>query len=120
LTVLLIFVGIITGIVSRHWLWIDGYLIQRTSDTTRQLAVAIGAAITGLVAIVFSLTLFTVQQAAQKGTASIYEEFSRDAWLWVIYGAFGLFAISCFFLALLPMGHNFVTVVLPAKTGQPT
>jgi len=35
---------------------------------TRRLALSLGAAITGLVAITFSLTLFTVQQAANKGT----------------------------------------------------
>src|ERR1700734_4427839 len=98
-------------VVWRHWAKFDCYLLEYGQDVTRQLAIAIGAAITGLVAIVFSLTLFAIQRAADKGTPAIFEEFSRDSWLWLIYWALVLITVTCFGLSLLPISHTSVTLV---------
>jgi uncharacterized membrane protein len=110
-------VGYSTALISaavvlwKYWDELDCYLLAFGQDATRQLAIAIGAAITGLVAIVFSLTLFTVQRAADKGTPTIFEEFARDLWLWIIYWLLALSAVACFILGLFPIRHSSVTLV---------
>lgn len=98
-------------ILWQYWSQLDGYLLEYGQDVTRQLAIAIGTAITGLVAIVFSLTLFTVQRAADKGTPRIFKEFSRDLWLWLVYWALALIAVACFLAGLLPVRHTAITFV---------
>lgn len=64
------------------------------------LFIAIGAAIVGVIAITFSLSLFAVQQAADKHTPSILQGFLKDKTnrniFWCIVGialAFFLFAV---------------------------
>jgi hypothetical protein len=78
---------------------------------TRRLALSLGAAITGLVAITFSLTLFTVQQAANKGTVTMLEELAHDKELWATYFFLTFFAVVCFFLLFLPLGRHYQTAV---------
>jgi len=78
---------------------------------TRRLALSLGAAITGLVAITFSLTLFTVQQAANKGTVTMLEELAHDKGLWATYSLLTFFAVACFFLLFFPLSRYYQTSV---------
>lgn len=105
-------IGVILGMVWGSWARIDTYLTTNSFAVIPQLSIAIGAAIAGLLAIVFSLTLFTVQQASDRGTPTIFREFSRDPGLWAIYFALAVFAVLCFAAALLPMRTNFVTIAV--------
>ena len=103
--------SILSILLYRYWGSLDSYLLSQQSDMTRRLALSLGAAITGLVAITFSLTLFTVQQAANKGTVTMLEELAHDKGLWATYFFFAFFVVACFFFLFLPLSRHYQTAV---------
>ena len=103
--------SILSILLYRYWGSLDSYLLSQQSDMTRRLALSLGAAITGLVAITFSLTLFTVQQAANKGTVTMLEELAHDKGLWATYFFLAFFVVACFFFLFLPLSRHYQTAV---------
>jgi hypothetical protein len=62
-----------------------------------QLEIAVGAAMLGVIGIVFSLSIFSIQQAAERGTTLTLREYARDWVFRVVFWTLAFFA----FLAML-------------------
>jgi uncharacterized membrane protein len=71
-----------------------------TSGTLPQLEIAVGAAMLGVIGIVFSLSIFSVQQVAERGTAYTVQEYARDWVFRITYWALALFAFAAMLSAL--------------------
>jgi len=70
------------------------------SGTLPQLEIAVGAAMLGVIGIVFSLSIFSVQQVAERGTAYTVREYARDWVFRVAYWALAIFAFAAMLSAL--------------------
>jgi uncharacterized membrane protein len=71
-----------------------------TNGTLPQLEIAVGAAVLGVIGIVFSLSIFSVQQVAERGTAYTVQEYARDWVFRITYWALALFALAAMLSAL--------------------
>src|ERR1700682_5048041 len=61
-----------------YWCAIDIYLSSLEDSVIPEMAIGIGAAITGIIAIAFSLSLFAIQQVADRGTPATLQAYARD------------------------------------------
>jgi uncharacterized membrane protein len=84
-----------------YWADLDAYLGLLEVSVLPDLAIGVGAAITGIIAIAFSLSLFAIQQVADRGTPSTLRAYARDRILRLTYWLLVLFATTCFGLALM-------------------
>ena len=81
----------------RHVSWHGDSQKLVTSGTLPQLEIAVGAAMIGVIGIVFSLSIFSIQQVAERGTAFTVREYALDWVFRIVYWALACFA----FLAML-------------------
>jgi uncharacterized membrane protein len=79
---------------------------QRATETLgnkgilSQLEIAVGAAMLGVIGIVFSLSIFSIQQAAERGTTLTLREYARDWVFRAVYWTLALFAFLAMMSAL--------------------
>ena len=72
-----------------------------SSGVIPQLAIAVGAAMLGVIGIVFSLSLFSIQQVAERGTSLTLREYANDWVLRIVYGSLAVFTVFAMAGALL-------------------
>jgi uncharacterized membrane protein len=70
------------------------------NGTLSQLGIAVGAAMLGVIGIVFSLNLFSIQQVAERGTLLTLREYANDWVLQLVYWSLAAFSISAVTVAL--------------------
>jgi len=80
-----------------------------------QLAIAVAAAMLGVIGIVFSLSIFSIQQVAERGTSLTLREYAEDWVLRTVYWCLGSFAFFAMVSAVLK--EAFVTYVLIGNLG---
>lgn len=97
-------------LLKRYWIALDGYLFNIERSVVPELAIGIGAAISGIIAIAFTLSLFAVQQIADKATPSTVQAYARDPILAFVYWALASLAIASFVVGLLKTDHFYRTV----------
>jgi hypothetical protein len=91
---------------------LDAYLAGVEKSIISEVVIGIGTAITGIIAIAFSLSLFAIQQVADRGTPAIVQAYARDRVLRAIYWVLALLAMSCFAAALLKATTTYRTVTV--------
>jgi hypothetical protein len=91
----------LTIVFVRHWSALDAHLSGLEKSIIPEMAIGIGAAITGIIAIAFSLSLFAIQQVADRGTPTTVQAYARDRVMTLIYWALAVLATTCFATALL-------------------
>jgi uncharacterized membrane protein len=77
------------------------YLAGVEPAATYQLATAVGAALIGLIAVVFTLTLFVIQQISITNIPDLLREYASDSPIQIIYALLvgaALFALSATFV----------------------
>jgi len=99
-------------LVTWQWSELDSYLSSLEKPVISELAIGVGAAITGIIAIAFSLSLFAIQQVADRGTPATVQAYARDPVLNVIYWILAVLATSCFAAALLKVATTYRTVTV--------
>jgi uncharacterized membrane protein len=72
-----------------------------TSGILSQLGIAVGAAMLGVMGIVFSLSLFSIQQVAERGTSLTLREYAHDWVLRLVYGSLAAFTVLAMATALM-------------------
>lgn len=113
--ILCVFLTLVASALAlRCWASLDDYLSTLEKTTFATLAISIGAAITGIIAIAFSLSLFAIQQVAERGTPATLQAYARDPVLRLIYWALAAFATACFAISLLKNEKNYRTGVAVA------
>jgi hypothetical protein len=98
----------------RYWSGVDDYLSNLEKSVISELVIGIGAAITGIIAIAFSLSLFAIQQVADRGTPATVQAYARDRLLKAIYWALVVLAMTSFAAALLKSATTYRTVTVIA------
>jgi uncharacterized membrane protein len=71
------------------------------NGTVPQLGIAVGAAMLGVIGIVFSLSLFSLQQVAERGTSLTLREYEKDWVLRTVYWCLALFTLLAIVVAML-------------------
>jgi uncharacterized membrane protein len=71
------------------------------NGTVPQLGIAVGAAMLGVIGIVFSLSLFSLQQVAERGTSLTLREYEKDWVLRTVYWCLALFTLLAMIVAML-------------------
>ncbi len=93
---LLVMVG--SSVVYRHRVQWRAYSeALAVNGTLPQLGIAVGAAMLGVIGIVFSLSIFSIQQVAERGTTLTLREYANDLIFRIVYWTLAVFA----FLAML-------------------
>ena len=100
------------GLVARYWSALDGYLSGLEKSVVPEMVIEIGVAITGIIAIAFSLSLFAIQQVADRGTPATVQAYARDRVMKFIYWALVLLATTCFTTALLKADKTYHTLAV--------
>lgn len=95
-----------------RWSKLDAYLSGLEKSVISELAIGIGTAITGIIAIAFSLSLFAIQQVADRGTPATVQAYARDGLLRAIYWILAVLAMACFAAALLKAAPTYRTVTV--------
>lgn len=101
--IIALFASTVIGIVLvylRHFSWHADSQKLVTSGTLPQLEIAVGAAMLGVIGIVFSLSIFSIQQVAERGTAYTVREYARDWVFRMVYWALAVFGILAMVSAL--------------------
>lgn len=93
-----------------HYEQLNGYLCGLCVDSSGNLTdffstlfVTIGASVLGVLAITFSLSLFAIQQAADKHTPTVLASFLKDKTNNLIFWSIGIIAIFFFLFAVFPL-----------------
>lgn len=93
-----------------HYEQLNGYLCGLCVDSAGNLTdffstlfVTIGASVLGVLAITFSLSLFAIQQAADKHTPTVLASFLKDKTNNLIFWSIGIIAIFFFLFAVFPL-----------------
>ena len=97
--VMLILLVVIGGnLVYRHRVqWRMDSEALAANGTLPQMEIAVGAAMLGVIGIVFALSIFSIQQVAERGTVLTLREYAKDWVFRIVYWTLALFA----FLAML-------------------
>lgn len=94
-------VGVATAVVYLHRVqWQKPGEALADKGTLASLEIAVGAAMLGLIGIVFSLSIFSIQAAAQRGTTLTLREYTRDWGLKAVYWLLAIFAVVAMLSAL--------------------
>lgn len=117
---LIIFVATLLGVLWVHY----KFDLRAHADalsvngTLSQLGIAVGAAMLGVIGIVFSLNLFSIQQVAERGTLLTLREYANDWVLRLVYFSLAAFAViavaAALFgrrLAVYSLGTNFAILI---------
>lgn len=94
------------------WTRLDADLASSQEAVIPKVAIGIGVAITGIIAIAFSLSLFAIQQVADRGTPATLQAYARDQAQAVTYWALAILAATCFAMALLKTGAEYRTATV--------
>src|ERR1700722_6234537 len=65
------------------------------TGTSAQLCIGVGAALIGLIAVVFTLSLFVIQQISDRSVPGLLREYAADGVVRAIYAALSVLALSC-------------------------
>jgi len=104
----------------KHYEQLNGYLCGLCVDSAGNLTsffstlfVTIGASVLGVLAITFSLSLFAIQQAADKHTSTVLASFLKDKINNIIFWSIGIVAILFFLFAVFPLKEFiFIEIIL--------
>lgn len=80
-----------------------------------QLSISVGAALIGLIAIVFTLSLFVIQQISNTSIPGLLGEYAADSFsqlIYVLLAVLTVLALSC--SLIIPAHHPFLPVALLA------
>ncbi len=85
---------------------LGSYLRSLDPSLLSQLCLAVGAALIGLIAVVFTLSLFVIQQISDRSVPGILREYAADNQIRAIYAALSVFAVVSLLGTLLsPREH---------------
>lgn len=97
-------------VIAARWKVLGNYLDSLDHTVFPALAMAIAAAMLGVIGIVFSLSIFSVQQVADRGTTVTLKEYANDWVLRAVFWVFALFACSAAGVSLLSTRKPFTTI----------
>jgi len=79
-----------------------------------QLCIAVGAALIGLIAVVFTLSLFVIQQISDRSVPGILREYAADGGIRAVYTALSGSAVTCLLGVLISSRqHPVLAYTLP-------
>lgn len=90
----------------------NNYLFAIDGNFFRNFFITLGASFLGVLAIVFSLSLFAIQYASENNTPKIFKGFIEDKRNKGIYISIGIMVIILFLFALLPISKSFILLQL--------
>jgi hypothetical protein len=103
---------LLIAVFRQYWSHLDTYLSSLDKPVVPELGIGIGTAISGIIAISFSLSLFAIQQVADRGTPATVQAYARDRVLKLIYWALAALATIGFGVALLKTERIYHTVAV--------
>lgn len=109
----LILTGLVASLAYRNrvkWQIVSEALV--VNGTLPQLEIAVGAAVLGVIGIVFSLSIFSIQQVAERGTALTIREYASDWVFRIVYWTLAFFAFLAMVSALQMKESAFLGVCL--------
>lgn len=90
----------------------NSYLLAIDNNFFRNFFLTIGASFLGILAIVFSLSLFSIQYASENNSPRIFKRFLEDKKYKFVYLSIGTMAIILFLFALLSVEKDLLLVKL--------
>jgi hypothetical protein len=111
----LLFIALAFTVFLSKWSRIAHYLYGVDPAAIYQLSISVGAALIGLIAVVFTLSLFVVQQISNTSIPGLLGEYAADPFSQLIYVILAILAVLALGCSLIvPSHHPFVQVALIA------
>lgn len=113
-TVAIVFlVGLLIGALGFHYRTnLKRYAGTLSANgTLSQMGIAVGAAMLGVIGIVFSLSFFSIQQVAERGTLLTLREYANDWVLRLVYWSLAAFTVFAVTAAILVKHLAFYSLV---------
>ena len=96
---------------------IAGHLVRLDPAILSQLGTAVGAALIGLIAVVFTLSLFVIQQVSERAVPGLLREYAADTRSKLIYFLLSIAAVSSLGASLiLPARHPVALIAIVASS----
>lgn len=93
-----------------HRMELGRYFRELDPTLLPQLCIGVGAALIGLIAVVYTLSLFVIQQISDRSVPGILREYAADNVTRTIYLALAVLAVTCLLGALFARQHHPVLV----------
>ena len=90
---------------------IAGHLVRLDPAILSQLGIAVGAALIGLIAVVFTLSLFVIQQVSDRAVPGLLREYAADGRTKLIYALLSIAAVASLGSSLILTARHPVAVV---------
>ncbi len=107
---LILFFSICIFFIILHWDKINFYLLKASTNSGGQLFFTVAASIVGVITIAFSLAVFSIQHAADRGTTKVLSEFRRDPIYIGSFWTLAAFSIIIFSFSFLPYRSNWIFI----------
>lgn len=89
-------------------------LVALDPGLSAQLCIGVGAALISLIAVVFTLSLFVIQQISDRSVPGILREYAADGGTRAIYAALSGLAVTCFLgVSISSRQHPILAYTLP-------
>jgi hypothetical protein len=89
-------------------------LVVLDPGLSAQLCIGIGAALIGLIAVVFTLSLFVIQQISDRSVPGILREYAADGKTRAIYATLSGLAVTCLLgVSISPLHYPVLAFTLP-------
>jgi hypothetical protein len=97
----ILFIGFVVILIAIIPILYENLLLDFHSEIYSQLFFSAGTMHAGILAITFALSLFSIEQASDKGTPTILELFIKDKKNQVVFAALSLFTLVSFLFGVL-------------------
>jgi hypothetical protein len=89
-------------------------LVVLDPELSAQLCIGVGAALIGLIAVVFTLSLFVIQQISDRSVPGILREYAADGKTRAIYATLSGLAVSCLLgVSISPLHYPVLAFTVP-------
>lgn len=106
------FIFPVSFVLYKYWIDVNSYVVSLDSNTLTTFFTAVGTVIAAVLVLAFSLSLFPIQQAAERYSPTILDSFVKDKLTLLIFIIIALFSLSVFSFSLLPKTHSLTAILI--------
>jgi hypothetical protein len=108
----ILFIGFVSILIVIIPILFKNLFLDFHSEIYSQLFISAGTMYAGILAITFALSLFSIEQASDKGTPTILELFVKDKKNQIVFASFSFFTLVSFLFGVLDRnGENTIWMV---------
>jgi hypothetical protein len=118
ISLFLLILFLLTVYLFKEWNWIDSQIRSVETSILSGLLIGVATVIAGVLALVFSVSLFVIQNAADNYSPTILDRFIQDKVSIILYSFIGISSLLIFcFSVLIKSQTDYVTTIVVGSIG---